>query len=237
MSQQYPPGQQPEGQQPYGQQPYGQQQPPAYGQQQPEGQQPPAYGQQPPAYGQQPGSMPAWNQAAEAYGQTGPAQPGPLGLRIVARIIDNIIIAIVTVVLGLILTPLMLTSAQINALATDPTASAPYSYVLVTGLLGAALTVGYFALLESSWGKTVGKAIFGLNVRGVNGAKPTFAEAFKRNAWVLASLLGILPLGAFIPWVAQVAIAVTIIVTINKDAIARRGWHDNFAGTHVVKVG
>ncbi|MEV6068515.1 RDD family protein [Nocardia sp. NPDC052001] len=213
-----PYGQQP--QQPYGQQPpsdpYGQQQPPAYGQQPGYGQQPAdGYGQQPPAYGQQPGyggqqpyqpygGQPGYN----APGFGGGAQPGDLWLRLAARIIDSLIVGIPA---GII-------------------------YAVLPGKLGWAwevlvpvLLFGYFVLMETSQGATLGKKILGLKVLAPGGGNVDPATSAKRNLFVLVQLIPCLG------WLVSIGAQIYIAVTIEQDP-NKQGWHDKFAGgTQVVK--
>lgn len=77
-----------------------------------------------------------------------------------------------------------------------------------------------------------------LETRGAGGGRPTMEEALKRNIWVALGLLSIIPLiGGVLGGLAQLAAVIFIAVGISGDAVARRGWHDQFAGTQVVKVG
>jgi uncharacterized RDD family membrane protein YckC len=101
---------------------------------------------------------------------------------------------------------------------------------IVFAIITAAITIGYFAIMESNSGQTVGKMLIGLKTVGPDGNKPTMEQALKRNAWLA------LPI---IPWLgslAQLAAAIYIAVTINNSA-TRTGWHDEFAGgTKVIKT-
>jgi uncharacterized RDD family membrane protein YckC len=101
---------------------------------------------------------------------------------------------------------------------------------LVYAIITAAITIGYFAIMESNSGQTVGKMLVGLKTVGPDGNKPTMEQALKRNSWYA---LGIFP---WLGGLAQLAATIYIAVTINNSA-TRTGWHDVFAGgTKVIKT-
>ena len=162
---------------------------------------------------------------------TGP-QPGGLGARFVARLIDGILVGIVQGILvsWLIVRTAMDSSAGFYG-ADDYAASA------VSGVLSALLYVGYFAYMESSRGQTVGKMALSLHTQGPDGGKPTIEQAVRRNLWAGASVLAIVPvIGGLLGGLIELAAVIVIAVTINGDAVTRQGWHDKFAGgTRVVK--
>jgi uncharacterized RDD family membrane protein YckC len=115
----------------------------------------------------------------------------------------------------------------------------PYSLMSFSGFGGtlflysiitAAVSVGYFAFMESNMGQTVGKMAMSLRTEGPGGAKPTMAEAVKRNAWYALSIV------PFLGGLLQLAAVIYIAVTINNSP-SRIGAHDTFAGgTRVVKT-
>jgi uncharacterized RDD family membrane protein YckC len=140
----------------------------------------------------------------------GGVQPGSLGLRFAARLIDGLIVGIV---------------GGIIVFAIDAASS-----VWITGLFTGALTFVYYLAFEVSQGWTPGKKLLGLSVRGPGGAtKPTVAQSAVRNSW---TLLPIIPfIGGFLGVVAIVVIAVTI-----NSSPTKQGKHDELAGgTQVVK--
>jgi uncharacterized RDD family membrane protein YckC len=164
--------------------------------------------------------------------QTGP-QPGGLGARFVARLVDGILVGIVQgIVVSLLIVRTVMDSGGGFYGADDYAASA------VSGILSALIYVGYFAYMESSRGQTVGKMVLNLHTQGPDGSKPTMEQAVRRNLWGGASVLSIVPvigppIGALVELVAVIVIA----VTINGDAVSRQGWHDRFAGgTRVIRT-
>jgi uncharacterized RDD family membrane protein YckC len=108
----------------------------------------------------------------------------------------------------------------------------------ISGVITAALYLGYFTLMESRNGQTLGKMLLKLQTQGPDGATPTTEQALKRNFWVALGILGVIPVvGAPIGGLAELVIVIVIAVTISNSP-TRQGWHDNLAGgTKVVKIG
>jgi uncharacterized RDD family membrane protein YckC len=149
-----------------------------------------------------------------------------LGTRFLARLIDHILLSIV---IFLIVVPLV-----IGAMFTNTGGFGGFggfgAGAFVSGIVGAAIVIGYFAFMESSRGQTVGKMLLGLQTRGPDGGNPTLEMAVKRNVWYA---LGIVPI---LGGLAELAVAIYIAVTINNSA-THTGWHDEFAGgTSVIKI-
>ena len=150
-----------------------------------------------------------------------------LGTRFLARLIDHILLGIVIFAL---IVPLV-----IGAMFADVGFGSMFTGgfdggSLFAGIVGAAITIGYFALMEARTGQTVGKMLLGLRTVGPDGGNPTTEAAFKRNAWYA---LGIIP---WIGGLAELALAIYIAVTIS-NSVTNTGWHDEFAGgTKVIKT-
>jgi uncharacterized RDD family membrane protein YckC len=137
-------------------------------------------------------------------------QPGGLGLRFAARLIDGIIVNVVAFIIAF--------------------AIGSVSNYWVTGLFSGLLMFLYFLAFESTQGWTPGKKLLGLSVRGPGGAaKPDVQQAAIRNVW---TLLNIIPfIGGLLTLVAVIVIAVTI-----NSSPTKQGKHDELAGgTQVVK--
>lgn len=91
------------------------------------------------------------------------------------------------------------------------------------------LWFGYFVYFESTTGATLGKRLLNLKVIVASGATPPMEVTAKRNVWMLFGL---------IPWVGGVlsfVAVIVILVTISSDT-NNRGYHDNFAGTAVMRT-
>ncbi len=101
----------------------------------------------------------------------------------------------------------------------------------VGGAIWAAVTVAYFAMMESSRGQAVGKMMMKLKTLGPDGENPSLEMAVKRNIWYALSIVPVLGV------LAQLAATIYIAVTISQS-VTNTGWHDTFAGgTRVVKIG
>jgi len=107
---------------------------------------------------------------------------------------------------------------------------------VIDAIVLAGLYIGYLSFMESSSGKTLGKMLLKLEVRGPQGGPPTMEQAVKRNAYFGLALLGAIPfVGWLLQFIAMVAAIIYILVTINNSP-TNQGWHDVFAsGTWVVK--
>jgi uncharacterized RDD family membrane protein YckC len=154
-----------------------------------------------PQYGYPPADSPQWSHA----------QPGGLGLRFFARLIDGILVNIVVFLLSIFLF------------------DRDYLY-LVTGLFSGVLMFGYFVLFEVTNGATPGKRLLGLTVHGPGGVpKPDVKQSAIRNSF---TLLAVVPyIGGLLAFIAYIVIAVTI-----NGSPTKQGKHDELAGgTQVVK--
>lgn len=154
--------------------------------------------------------------------------------RFVARLIDYVILFVI----NLIIVTFIIVGALMNqSVGMFGMGGSSFGSTLVATLVTTALYLGYFAYLESSRGQTVGKMLMKLETRGASGGRPTMEEAIKRNIWVAFGLIGIIPvIGGVLSSLAQLGAVIFIAVGINGDTVARRGWHDTFAGTQVVKT-
>jgi uncharacterized RDD family membrane protein YckC len=138
------------------------------------------------------------------------AQPGTLGARFLARVIDGLLVGITAFLLALIF--------------------GVESNILVTGLFSGVLMFIYFVALEVTQGTTLGKKLLGLYVNGPGGAaKPDLQQSAIRNSF---TLLPVIPyIGGLLAFVAYVVIGVTI-----NGSPTKQGKHDELAGgTQVVK--
>jgi len=134
--------------------------------------------------------------------------------RIVAYIIDSIIVAIPTYIIWFIIT--------LAVVFTHGSFIALYGFSLLFPFFFGILEVIYFAVLDSAWGATIGKRILGLQVQMVKGGgKPAIGPAFIRN---ISKIYWIFVL---IDWVIG-------LVTPGPDR--RQKYTDRVAGTTVVQV-
>lgn len=172
------------------------------------------------------------------YGQSRTGQPADLLPRFLARLIDMVLLAVVNGVLvgGLVLGAIMGTGDGVGS-SIAPTTGSDYMVNVVSSVLTTAVVLGYFALMESGRGQTVGKMLLKLETRGPGGGRPTLEQALRRNAFLAIGLLGVIPFLGFIAGLLSLAAYVLIAVTISNNSATRQGWHDEFAGgTSVVKL-
>lgn len=198
--------------------------------------QPPPPNQPPPAQGYGAAHPPAGQQGFAGgppqYGAVGP-RPGELLDRFLARLIDNILLVVVTLI---IVVPLLFTMLGLNGGGFGM--GGGFAAGAVSAVVSTVIYLGYFGFMESSRGQTVGKMLMKLHVQGANGGKPTFEQAVKRNIWMGLPLLGVVPiLGGLIGSLLQLVAVIMIAVGINNDPARRQPWTDKFADTQVIKEG
>ena len=201
--------------------------------------------QPPPPEGQQsaPGTPPPAapappTQPGYGYGPpaSGVGRPADLLMRFLARLIDFILLGIVNAIITAIVV--------VGAFGLSGGSSfgfgmgRSFAAGAISAVITAALYLGYFTLMESRNGQTLGKMLLKLQTQGPDGSTPTTEQALKRNFWVALGILGVIPVvGAPIGGLAELVIVIVIAVTISNSP-TRQGWHDNFAGgTRVVKIG
>jgi uncharacterized RDD family membrane protein YckC len=156
-----------------------------------------------PQYGYPSANPPPWARAQ---------QPGGLGLRFLARLIDGLVVNIVAFFLSQFL------------FDRD-------SLFLATSLFSGVLMFSYFVVSEITYGSSAGKKMLGLAVHGPGGApKPDAKQSAIRNAF---TLLAVVPyVGGLLALVAYIVIAATI-----SSSPTKQGKHDQLAGgTQVVKT-
>jgi uncharacterized RDD family membrane protein YckC len=146
-----------------------------------------------------------------------------LGKRFLARLIDFAILWVVYMVLIIPIVAISIFSGSYGGAFGGFNIGG-----VMAALLLAAIGVGYFALMESSLGQTLGKMVTKIKTEGPDGGNPSLEMAIKRNIWIA---LGIIPV---IGGLAELAAAIYIAVTISQSP-THTGWHDTFAGgTRVV---
>lgn len=151
--------------------------------------------------------------------------------RFLARLIDHVLLGVVFVPIYFVLLAIVYTGFS-NSFGES------FIFYTLTAVIQAALYLGYFAVLESNRGQTIGKMAMKLRTFGPDGASnPTMQEAVKRNAYAALGLLSIIPfIGWFVlGWAAPLAAVIFIAITLNNDQPNHQGWHDKFAGGTLVK--
>jgi uncharacterized RDD family membrane protein YckC len=202
------------------------QQPPGYGQQgypaPPPGQQP--YGQQP--YGQPGHSQPGYG--APAYGQAPSAgTPASMGTRLLARIIDGLIVGIPFFIIYLILAAVFISNAEVDPVTGELSGGGGivatfFLLIVVYGVLSVLYEVGLIA----TRGATLGKQWLGIKVvKQEDGSIPGWGPSFLR--WLI-------PLaGSLVCGIGQLVVYLSPFFDNSGRYI---GWHDAVARTQVIKA-
>jgi len=150
-------------------------------------------------------------------------RPGPIGRRIIARVLDLLLIGLIDL---LLLRPRFTDGTLIPDVPITELPALPASYTL----LSAVLALTYFAAFESQSGATPGKRAVGLKVFAPNGNPPAFASAVRRNLFAVAGVVAVVPLiGESIAMPLNLFAVITVLLTIQRSP-ARQGWHDLLAG-------
>jgi uncharacterized RDD family membrane protein YckC len=136
-------------------------------------------------------------------------------LRIIALIIDSIILGIVAwILVSFVLVSLLFTGAFYSVWLG-------YGNILLFPFILGILEVLYFVILEVAWGGTIGKRLLGLTVQMTNGNKVTLDKSFIRNISKIYWLLLLLD------W---------IVALVTPGADRRQKYTDRIAGTTVVQT-
>ncbi|WP_165986527.1 RDD family protein [Streptomyces sp. YIM 98790] len=160
------------------------------------------------------------------------AYPAKLGRRLLARIVDSLLPLGAAGAVAFLLLDRGRDHIQAKVDAVEQAGVTQQVWLLdgTTGtylamVLGAFLALGLLleALPTAFWGRTPGKALFGLRVLHVERQeKPSFGAALGR--WLLYSVLGLVVLG------------VVSVLWCVRDRPWRQCWHDKAAGTFVASA-
>jgi uncharacterized RDD family membrane protein YckC len=160
-------------------------------------------------------------------------QPGTVLDRFLARLIDGILIGIVTAIIVAILVVGIIGLNGANAFGAY---GGDYAASIVSAIIGVVINLGYFVLMESSQGRTLGKMVMKLRVQGPSGGNPTIEESAKRNWWLALPVLAVVPIvGGLIGSLIELVVVIMIAVQINSDPERRPQLSDRFADTRVLK--
>lgn len=109
-------------------------------------------------------------------------EPGGLGLRFAARLIDGIIVLVAAVAIGFVLNMLVGYWGNTGLMPS-----------VINGIISGLLTFICFVPVETSQGWTPGKKVLGLSVHGPGGApRPTVQQSAIRNVWTLFPIIPLL---------------------------------------------
>ncbi len=189
---------------------------------------PPAYGA-PPPYAAPPPPPYGAPTYGSGYGPP-PGQrvndPAPMGLRLLARIIDGLITGVIAVVLSYAV------GMHVFSTTTNADGSTQASFALYNGdyfkymLLALVVSGLYEVTMLVQRGATLGKMAVGVRVAMMsNGEKPTLQAALTR--WAIPAVAGVIfPL-----------LQLIVVVSVFFDNTHRnRGWYDYAANTIAVRT-
>ena len=132
-------------------------------------------------------------------------------LRLIALVIDGVILAVIASILwSFVFVSLLFTGGLFG-----------YSYPLIFPLIVGVLMVLYFAFFEVTWGATLGKRFLGLQVQTTSGGKVGFDKSIIRNI-------------SKIYWILLLLDWIVAVFTPGDDR--RQKYTDRIAGTTVVQI-
>ena len=190
-----------------------------------------------------PPSMPAWTASLTSTAPT----PGPAGLfyadvpnRVIAYIIDAIIVGIVVSIVNAILGGAGLAGATV----TPGTLNVTINVVglIISAIIGAAISAAYFVYTWTSMRATIGMRVLGMQIGNAGDGKTlTMDQAVRR--WLaialpglLAQVLFVLPLIGLLIGLVAFGWFIYLVYSTAKSP-TKQGFHDVYANTMVVKAG
>ena len=153
--------------------------------------------------------------------------------RIIAFVIDIVILAVVNVVVTIVLGAVGL--SMFNGLDVN------YMAVLVSGVLGLAISAGYFIYTWTSMRATFGMKALGMQIGNEgDGATLTMNQAARRwiafGGWIyIAQIVNPVPLIGVLVGLAGFIYVIYLLYTTAQSP-TKQGYHDHFAHTMVVKA-
>ena len=183
------------------------------------------------------------------------ATPGPAGLyyadvpnRVIAQIIDAIILAIVGALVGIVLYAVFGTPTTLD---TIPDQTSPigvrfetrtnFLATLVVTLVGLLISAGYYIYMWTRKRGTIGQRALGMQVgNAADGATMTTEQAVRRwlalgGVFSLTQFLNPVPgVGALLALLSVVWVIALLVTTAQSPT--KQGLHDQFANTIVVKA-
>jgi uncharacterized RDD family membrane protein YckC len=170
---------------------------------------------------------------------------GPSGLvyadvpnRIIAYIIDAIIVGILNLIVGIVLGGLGLQTATLNP---DLTISVNYLAAFVAGIVGLLISAGYFIYTWTRMRATVGMRLLGMQIGNAGDGKTMTTEQGIRRyialaaPAIIAQVFQPIPLIGIVVGLAGLVWYIWLIYTMAQSP-TKQGWQDIFANTQVVKA-
>jgi uncharacterized RDD family membrane protein YckC len=172
-----------------------------------------------------------------------PAQPAqPSGLvyadvpnRVIAYIIDYVIIIAILIVVGIVLAAVGIAAGGLGSSSVDTVGS------IILGAISLILSAAYFIWTWTSRRATFGMSVLGMQIGNAGDGRTLTTEQALRRYLALAApsilsyaLGGIPGVGAIIGLLGLLWVIFLLYTTANSPT--KQGWHDVFANTQVVKA-
>lgn len=158
--------------------------------------------------------------------------------RVIAFIIDAILLGIIGIVVAGILGGMGLSSGTLNP---DLTFTINPVGVLVQGIINLVISAAYFIYTWTSMRATIGMRLLGMQIGNAgDGGTLTTNQAVRRflAIWgpnVFAQVLQPVPVIGWVFGLLALVWIIYLIYTTSKSP-TKQGWHDVFANTQVVKA-
>lgn len=162
---------------------------------------------------------------------------GDVPNRIIAYIIDAVVIVIINIAVGIVLGIVGLSVVTVSGLDVS------YNYLasIVAALIGLAISAAYFIYSWTTQRATVGMRILNLQIGSApNGQTITTDQAIRRwlalgAVFSIAQVLNPLPFIGLLLGLAALGWVIFLLYT-TANSPTKQGWHDVFANTMVVKA-
>nr|WP_260407960.1 RDD family protein [Planomonospora venezuelensis] len=170
-----------------------------------------------------------------------PGVPAPLAewwQRLVARIVDGVILAIPMVILTFVLTAVLVTAPSFNAATGELDAGGGVLLAsIITSIIAGVIFFAYEFLMLKQGGQTIGKKVMGIKVVPIGSASTAgglSSDAAMKRAGVMYGpyLVNGVP---FVSWIANIFSLVNVLWLL-WDKPYQQALHDKVATTAVVKV-
>ena len=159
--------------------------------------------------------------------------------RVIAIIIDGVILILLFVIVGIILAAVGLATGSIGSGGGSAGGSAVGS--IVGAIIGLVVGGGYFVYTWTSMRATFGMRLLGMQVGNAGDGKTLTMEQAVRRYLALAGpgvianfFSGIAVIGAVLSLLSLAWVIYLLYSTANSPT--KQGWHDVFANTQVVKA-
>jgi uncharacterized RDD family membrane protein YckC len=182
---------------------------------------------------------PSWGSSSAAPAPPPAASRGPapgleyatFGGRLIAYIIDSIVIGIATGIVSAVMGGGIFALYGLGAFGFGRRLGFDFGlsgivFAIIAGLISGA----YFVYFWTHAGATPGQSFLGLEVRNAaDGARLSQDQAIRRWAFLVVPFVSVLPLVGLLVFLYQIFLAYTVTTDPN-----RQGFHDKEAGTVVV---